>query len=82
MATNSVNWREKLETENVLGAWKIFRDTIDEVCDQYIPLRKVRKSEWITKKTTKMINVIKPGTNTERQIVSVTIKLIKNLGTG
>lgn len=60
LTLNSVNWREKLETENVLGAWKIFRDTIDEVCDQYIPLRKVRKrkprkSEWITKKTTKMI---------------------------
>ena len=59
LTLNSVNWREKFETENVLGAWTIFWDTINEVCDQYIPLKKVRektrKSEWITKKTTKMI---------------------------
>jgi len=60
LALNCVNWHEKYETESVLGAWMIFWDTVNEVCDQYIQLKKVRKkkprkSEWITKKTTKMI---------------------------
>jgi len=45
LALNYVNWHEKFETESVLGAWTIFRDTINEVCDQYIQLKKVRKKK-------------------------------------
>jgi len=40
---NSVDWCEKFETQNVLGAWTVFQDIVNELCVKYIPLKKIKK---------------------------------------
>jgi len=49
-ALNSVNWHEKFKTESeLLGAWAIFWDTVNELCDQYIPTEESHEEKKLEK---------------------------------